>query len=121
MALGPTQPLIQWITRGSSLGVKWLGCEADHSPPSSAKVKEYMELYLHSLNMPSWCGAQLKKKHRDNFTFYLYLYEEHLKYYTETDIQIVSNYIHYTGLIIGFVSSLLDCIKKRSNMPGLKV
>jgi len=28
-----------------------------HSPPSSAKVKECMELYLHSPNMPSWCGA----------------------------------------------------------------
>jgi hypothetical protein len=25
-----------------------LGHEADHSPPSSAKVKEWMELYLHS-------------------------------------------------------------------------
>jgi hypothetical protein len=27
-----------------------------------------VELYLHSPNTPSWCGAQLK--HRDNFTFY---------------------------------------------------
>jgi hypothetical protein len=35
-------------TRGSSLGVKRPGREADHSPPSSAKVKECMELYLHS-------------------------------------------------------------------------
>jgi hypothetical protein len=26
-----------------------------------------MELYLHSSNTPSWCGAKLK--HRDNFTF----------------------------------------------------
>jgi hypothetical protein len=26
--------------RASSLGVKWPECEADHSPPSSAKVKE---------------------------------------------------------------------------------
>jgi hypothetical protein len=31
-----------------------------------------MELYLHSPKIPSWRGAQLKKKHRDNFTlFYL--------------------------------------------------
>jgi hypothetical protein len=44
------------------------GREADHSPPSSAEVKECMELYLHSTNTPSWRGAQLKKKHRDNFT-----------------------------------------------------
>jgi hypothetical protein len=27
-------------------GIKWQGREAEHSPPSSAKVK--MELYLHS-------------------------------------------------------------------------
>jgi hypothetical protein len=44
------------------------GREADHSPPSNAKVKEWVELYLHSPSMPSQRGAQLK--HRDNFTFY---------------------------------------------------
>jgi hypothetical protein len=36
-----------------------LGCEADHSPPFSAKVKEWVELYLHSPNTPSWPGAPL--------------------------------------------------------------
>jgi hypothetical protein len=30
------------------LGVKRPGCEADHSPLSSAEVKEYVKLYLHS-------------------------------------------------------------------------
>jgi hypothetical protein len=39
MALGPTQPPIQWVPGALSLGVKQLGHEADHSPPSSAKVK----------------------------------------------------------------------------------
>jgi hypothetical protein len=38
-ALGPTQPPIQWVPGAPSLGVKWPGREADHSPPSSAKVK----------------------------------------------------------------------------------
>jgi hypothetical protein len=33
--------------------------EADHSPLSSARVKEWVELYLHSPNVPSWRGAQL--------------------------------------------------------------
>jgi hypothetical protein len=61
-ALGPTQPPIQWV-----LGALSLGREADHSLPSSAEVKEWMELYLHSPNTPSWRGAQLK--HRDNFIF----------------------------------------------------
>jgi hypothetical protein len=43
------------------------GREADHSPPSNAEVKEWVELYLHSPNTPSWRGAQ--GEHRDNFTF----------------------------------------------------
>jgi len=41
--------------------------EAGQSPPSSAEVKECVELYLHYLNKPLWRGAQLK--HRGNFTF----------------------------------------------------
>jgi hypothetical protein len=39
-ALGPTQPPIQRVPGALSLGVKQLGREADHSPPSSAEVKE---------------------------------------------------------------------------------
>jgi hypothetical protein len=50
-----------------SLVVKRPGREAVHSPPSSAEVKEWLALYLHSPNTPSWRGALLK--HRDNFTF----------------------------------------------------
>jgi hypothetical protein len=38
--LGPTQPLIQWVEGALSAGIKWPGCEADHSPPSSAEVKK---------------------------------------------------------------------------------
>jgi hypothetical protein len=38
-ALGPTQPPIQWVPGALSLGVKRRGCEADHSPPSTAEVK----------------------------------------------------------------------------------
>jgi hypothetical protein len=39
-ALGPTQPPIQCVPGSLSLGVKRPGLEADHSPPSSAEVKE---------------------------------------------------------------------------------
>jgi hypothetical protein len=35
------------------------GCKAVHSPPSCAEVKEWVELYLHSPNAPSWGDAQL--------------------------------------------------------------
>jgi hypothetical protein len=44
-----------------------LGREADHSPPSSADIKEWVELYLHSPNTPSWRGAQLGRTRGDNF------------------------------------------------------
>jgi hypothetical protein len=39
LALGPTQPPIQWVSGALSLEEKWPGCEADHSPPPSAEVK----------------------------------------------------------------------------------
>jgi hypothetical protein len=58
--MGPTQPPIQWVPGALTLEeVKRPGREADHSPPSNAKVKEWVELYLHSPNTPSWRGAQL--------------------------------------------------------------
>jgi hypothetical protein len=66
-ALGPIQPRIQWVPGTFSLGVKRPGREADHSPSSRAEVKEWVQLYLHSPNKPSWCGAQVN--HRDSFTF----------------------------------------------------
>jgi hypothetical protein len=61
-ALGPTQPPNRWPPGVLSLGVEQPGCEADHSPPPSAEVKECVELYLHSPNTPSWRGAQFKIK-----------------------------------------------------------
>jgi hypothetical protein len=37
------------IGGGYSPVVIWLRCEADHSPPSGAEVKKYMDLYIYSL------------------------------------------------------------------------
>jgi hypothetical protein len=62
---GPTQPPIQWVPVALSLGLKRPGREADHSPPSSAEVKNAWSYPLP--NTPSWRGAQLK--HRDNFIY----------------------------------------------------
>jgi hypothetical protein len=43
-ALEPAQPPIQWVPGALSLGIKRLKREAHHSSPSSAEVKECMEL-----------------------------------------------------------------------------
>ena len=45
-SLGPTQPPIRWVP-GLSRGVKWPGRDVDHPPPSSAEVKERVQLYLY--------------------------------------------------------------------------
>jgi len=66
-ALGPIHPPIQWAPGAFSLRVKRHRREADHLPPSSTEIKEWVEIYLHSPHTPPWRGASLK--HRDNFTF----------------------------------------------------
>ena len=38
----------------SFLGVKQRGCDVDHPSPSSAEVKERVELYHYSPSGPSW-------------------------------------------------------------------
>ena len=52
-APGPTQPPIQWLP-ALFPGVKRSGRGVDHLPPSSAEVKERVELYLYSSSGPSW-------------------------------------------------------------------
>jgi hypothetical protein len=58
--LGPTQPPIQLIPVVLSLRVKRPERKADHSPPSSAEVKECVELYLYSTNTSLWRGAKFR-------------------------------------------------------------
>jgi hypothetical protein len=66
MALGPTQPPIQWVPGDLSLGVKRPGHETDHSPRSSAEVKNaWRYTSTPQYAFMAWCLA----KHRDNFTF----------------------------------------------------
>jgi hypothetical protein len=56
-ALGFSQPPIQRVPGALFLGVKQPGRDADHSPPSSAGVKEWVELHLHSPTTPLWRDA----------------------------------------------------------------
>jgi hypothetical protein len=54
--LGEWVPVFGAVSLGEwvFLGVKRLGRGVDHPPPSSAKVKERVELYLYSPFGPSW-------------------------------------------------------------------
>jgi hypothetical protein len=62
--LGPTHPPIQGVPETLSLGVKRPGRKADHSPPSSAEVKN---LWRYTSTPPIRLHGVLlsKKKHRD--------------------------------------------------------
>jgi len=48
------QPTSFAVGTGSFLGVKQLGLGIDHPPPSSAEVKERVELYFYSPSGPLW-------------------------------------------------------------------
>jgi hypothetical protein len=57
-ALGPTQPPFLGVPGILSPGVKRLRREADHSPPSSAEVKNAWR-YTSTPNTSLWRGARL--------------------------------------------------------------
>jgi hypothetical protein len=90
-ALGPTQPPIQWVPGALSLGVKRPGRGSDHSPPSSAEVKECVELYLHSPNTPPWRGAHLRKAQGQRLPL-LYLPVSYLSRYVNIKILAIVLY-----------------------------
>jgi hypothetical protein len=62
--LGPTQSPIQWVPGSIYQGVKRPGHEADHTPPSSAKVKN---VWSYTSTPLSVFMAQCLIKHRENF------------------------------------------------------
>jgi hypothetical protein len=80
-ALEPTQPPIQWVPGAFSLGLKRPGREDDHSPPSSAEVKNEWSytgtppIHLHGVVFS-------QKEHRDNciFSFIFRTHGEQNKY-----------------------------------------
>jgi hypothetical protein len=115
--LGPTRHPSQCVPGALSLGVKRLGREADHSPPSTAEVKECVELYLHSPNVPSLRGAQLKVQRQ--------LYLLHLKYTLNLNLKDSSlSYKHhiYIHVNVEFVIIGVDIqIKLRYNPFALSL
>jgi len=65
-ALGPTQPLIQWVPGAISPPVKRSGREAAHAPPSSAKVNNtWLYISTHQYFIMAWCLVM----YRGKFTF----------------------------------------------------
>jgi hypothetical protein len=85
LALWPIWPPIQWAPEVLSLGVKQVECEADHSPPPSAKVKN---VWSYTSTPPTCLHSMVlsykKKKPRDYFTFYTFIWtapiSNHLSY-----------------------------------------
>jgi hypothetical protein len=69
VALGPTQPPIQWVSGALSLGVKRPGREANHSLPSSAEIKNaWSYIPLPQYSFMAWCSVNAQGQ------FYLYFY-----------------------------------------------
>jgi hypothetical protein len=52
---------VQWVPGALFVGVKRPGRDAHHLPPSSAEVKEWVQLYFYSPNTPLWRSVELKK------------------------------------------------------------
>jgi hypothetical protein len=58
-ALRPTQPPTQWVTGALSLGVKLPEREADHSPASSAEVKNSRScIFTPQYTFMAWCSVK---------------------------------------------------------------
>jgi hypothetical protein len=56
LALWFAWPPMQWVPGGLFPGVKWPGCESEHSPPSSAEVKNGGTTPTIP-HIPSWHGT----------------------------------------------------------------
>jgi hypothetical protein len=65
-ALGPTQSPKERVPGAFSLGIKRPGREADHSPPSSAEVKNAWS-YTPTLQYAFMAWCLIKKMNRDVF------------------------------------------------------
>jgi hypothetical protein len=117
-ALGPTQPPILWVPGALSLGVKRPGREADHSPPSSAEVKN---AWSYTSTPPyvfmAWCLV----KHRDNFTLPLPFFTHCIKNISTDQELICSIRFQYFPIIVDLPDDILKQSWKAVTMKHLLV
>jgi hypothetical protein len=73
LALGPTQPPVQWV-QGLSRGKERPGRDADPSPPSSAVGHERVELYLYSPYGPYGLHRASVPEQGMHFTYFYIIY-----------------------------------------------
>jgi hypothetical protein len=89
LALRPTQPPIQCIPGDLFLGVKRPGRESDHSPPSSAEVKNTWSYTSASQYVfMAWCSV----KAQGQCYLCLYLYTLYL---------LIQRHCYWTNFILG--------------------
>jgi hypothetical protein len=87
---------------GSFPGVKRPGRGVDHPPPSSAEVKERVELYIYSPSGPSWPVLGRTLRLPLLCTYYVYLYILCL-------VCIVDILVKYVKWRVDCVKILFDC------------
>jgi len=100
--------------RSSFPGGKAAGREANHSHPSSAEVKESVELYLHSPKTPSWRDAQFKKTQGQlYFVPSLYCYFLWVESHTNVSVSYFTTSLTNTRII----SYYRRCTPERLSLP----
>jgi hypothetical protein len=108
-SMGSTQPPSQWIPGALSPGVKRLGREADHPPPSAEVNNAWSctstpPFWLHLV----WCLV----KHKENFTFYTILEKDH-------SAILITRYTCFTKRASMMLYQDKNCFKKTAQVDEM--
>jgi hypothetical protein len=120
-ALGPNQPSIQWVLWDVPAVVEQQEREADHSPPSSAEVKNGGA--VPSLpHTPSWCGTFLGTgtTSPDFFTFAISILQLAEKYFTVSNLSSLASRRLFTqaNLMFNIIVFSLPLSHSRRDQPS---
>ena len=117
LALGPTQPSMQWLPGAVLLGIKRQENEEIHSPPSSARRdKECVELYLYSLPkclqgvVPNYAWGQ----------FYVHLHTVNTIDRNFSPTTLIASLISITVENVATVQGVLTVITTSDHFPLLQ-